>query len=275
MCVRVLCECVRASSSRHDHVWTGRRSKSERPLHTRHNDEGCRGSFRSGSRGAGSVRIRAEQGQNVSEKKKNPSNKKKQTTHTRNVDLTNLILLALACFRPNIPTTFDAKISVEVYQPNQLPATANGAVAMDEASNRGIQFYKFDDAPQHKHVDVYELSRYDLGHTYFIDSLNKTNCTVNDVSGNMPEWFGWVSASQACGSRTFRHSFVVDFFCLAANEYSLGVGVPQSDPNRPYFFEINQTDASGDLIKTTLIVFDKWSTKTPNPNMFAVPHECM
>jgi len=149
-------------------------------------------------------------------------------------------------------------------------AIGEGRVAQDQSANKAVQFWEFEN-PQHKHNDVYELARYDLGFDYAIDSNNKTMCYKKAVTGSLPGWFDWVSKAQYAGQKRVRH-LMIDFWTFKAANIELGLGVLAHDPTHPYLFGMNDTTAQSEFV----MLFEKWAPTTPkDPRVFDVPHQCM
>jgi len=184
------------------------------------------------------------------------------------------VAAALAApLRPVVSETFEAKINLE-FTNNTHHLFGEGEQAQNWSSNAAVIRVEFGTRPP---TVIYELARYDLGHSYEIDNVNLTTCHVGDVSGHLPASWDWLKTANYTGQSIFRGerfdwwntSFVVQGIQIKLAGAFRDAG--SNAPTIPAFFESEYTLRNNFERRT--IGIEDWANTTHSV-FFDVPKSC-
>jgi hypothetical protein len=166
--------------------------------------------------------------------------------------------------RPQVSEVFSATLKVEVKE-RERTLHGEGVYFVNQPKGLGLERYSFQGHPTYDH---HLLQRYDLNHTYFIGSpSNHSHCESHSVEGPMPAIWGWISQATYQGRKHY-HDVEYDVWQYTQGYASLWIAVTPKDPNTPVWTGRNSTH------REVNHHYMHWSTKTPDPDHFHVPHQC-
>lgn len=168
--------------------------------------------------------------------------------------------------RPAPSENFEAGVAVEVRN-NYGPFQGQGRQASDQTGNMFVEEYFFQDQHHHE-IRSFNLARYDLGHTYSINSENQTDCLVRNVTGNLPPFWGWLPLATFIGTHPINNHGVLDIWQYASGGVNITLGVNDANVNVPVWLGRSYQQGYENFD------FQWWNATTPNSQDFTVPPEC-
>ena len=184
------------------------------------------------------------------------------------------IAFAATPLRPVISETYEGKINIE-FTNKTHHVFGTGDEARDFKDGKEVFRAEFDTNPRFL---IYELTRFDLGKAYVLDSFNFTNCITRNITGTLPPTWGWLVNATYVGQFSFRgqtfdwwnNSAVIGgiTFHFAAAFVDAGAAAPTVPSFAETFWEYN-----GNFERRT-IGYENFIPNITNPAFFDVPKVC-
>ena len=176
-----------------------------------------------------------------------------------------LFLCAPSAFgqtRPNLSAVFQSHVIIQITTGTGADAETvegSGEMIFNQPAGQAREFYAFEDAPP-----IERITRYDLGQIF---TKNPPNCDVEEVTGSMAPFFGWVAQAKQ-GAADEVNGITGTTWSVTPSGAVITL-LATNDGTTPLYYQEVTAE------RTTRIIFLTWQTTfTQLPNLFRPPTNC-
>eukprot|EP00042_Codosiga_hollandica_P018561 m.54786 g.54786 ORF g.54786 m.54786 type:complete len:201 (+) comp48805_c0_seq2:3-605(+) len=174
---------------------------------------------------------------------------------------------AAAPARPQLSADFQAQISL-LYVTGAQELLGTGHWLIDSTKNMGVQSSILHAEPYSDEVYLFQLERYDLGHTYTIKSTNLSDCNITSVTGDMPNQWAWVENATYVDTIDY-DSMTLDVWQATFSGFDAVVAVNSAQTSEPVLYNVSSAYSS------VAITFHSFLPTTNfESTAFDVPDKC-
>jgi hypothetical protein len=179
-----------------------------------------------------------------------------------------LFLCAKSSFaqtRPNLSAVFQSHVTIQITTGTGADAQTvegSGEMIFNQPAGQAREFYTFED-----HPPVERISRYDLGKIF---TRNPPSCDVEDVTGPMLPFFGWVANSKMGGADEVNGVTGTKWISTGTAPDPTLTLLATNDGTAPLYYQEETAE------RKVRIIFLTWQTTFgQQPNLFKPPNKCL
>ncbi len=178
-----------------------------------------------------------------------------------------LVLCAQSAFaqtRPDLSAVFQSHVTIQITTgigADVETVEGTGEMIFNQPAGQAREFYAFEDGPP-----LERITRYDLGKIF---TRNPPRCDVEDVTGSMLPFFGWVASAKQGNADEVNGITGTTWVSTGTPPEPTQILLATNDGTIPLYYQEETAE------RTVRIIFLTWETTFgQQPNLFKPPNKC-